>query len=201
MLPDQTDKQLTDNLKLDIDTEESLKELVDRHSGIFLDIVSHYVPKTSTAGSRQELIDDLEYYVYNAGLKYDPSKNTKFSTFLGNEAKWACLNQYNKNKKYYITDSPESRFMYEKNFCEQEKPYVNEQILGEIFEIIKSHPDPRVQKIFTLRYVNAKFNKLTPWKIISKNLKMSIQGCINIHNAAIKIIRKQIKKEDYELNS
>lgn len=201
MLPDQTDKELTDNLKLDIDTEQSLKELVDRHSGIFLDIVSHYVPKTSVAGSRQELIDDLEYYVYNAGLKYDPSKNTKFSTFLGNEAKWACLNQYNKNKKYYITDSPESRFMYEKNFCDQEKPYVNEQILNEIFEIIKSHPDPRVQQIFTLRYVNAKFNKLTPWKVISKDLDMSIQGCINIHNAAIKIIRKQIKKEDYELNS
>ena len=76
-----TDKQLTDNLKLDIDTEESLKELVDRHSGIFLDIVTSYVPRSAPSGSRDELINDLEYYVYNAGLKYDHTKNTKFSTF------------------------------------------------------------------------------------------------------------------------
>ena len=88
-----TDKELTDNLKLDINTEESLQELINRHSGIFLDIVTSYVPRTSTSGCREDLINDLEYYIYNAGLKYDHTKNTKFSTFLGNEAKWACLNQ------------------------------------------------------------------------------------------------------------
>ena len=201
MSPDYSDKELTDNLKLDIDTEESLRELVNRHSGIFIGIVAYYIPKGSPSGNRQELIDDLEYHVYNASLKYDASKKTKFSTFLGNEAKWACLNQYNKNKKYYITDTPESRFMYEKKFCDQDKPSVNEKTLTQIFEIIKSHPDPRVQSIFKLRYINANFNKLTPWKKISHELEMSIQGCINIHNSAIKTIRKELKKEDYEFDS
>tara|TARA_A100001201_G_scaffold127436_1_gene112182 strand:+ start:232 stop:834 length:603 start_codon:yes stop_codon:yes gene_type:complete len=190
-----TDKQLTDNLKLDIDTEESLKELVNRHSGIFLDIVTSYVPRSAPSGSRDELINDLEYYVYNAGLKYDHTKNTKFSTFLGNEAKWACLNQYNKNKKYLIADTDESRFMYENNVIQQEKPMVNENILSKIFDIIDRHPDLRVKKIFKLRYIDPNFNKLTPWKNVSKELNMSIQGCINIHNAAIKIIRKELKSK------
>ena len=102
MSPYCTDKQLTDNLKLDVDIEQSLQELINRHSGIFLDIVTSFIPKGSATGCRQDLINDLEYYVYNAGLKYDHTKKTKFSTFLGNEAKWACLNQYNKNKKYLI---------------------------------------------------------------------------------------------------
>ena len=190
-----TDKQLKDNLKLDIDTEESLKELVNRHSGIFLDIVTSYVPRSAPSGSRDELINDLEYYVYNAGLKYDHTKNTKFSTFLGNEAKWACLNQYNKNKKYLIADTDESRFMYENNVIQQEKPMVNENILSKIFDIIDRHPDLRVKKIFKLRYIDPNFNKLTPWKNVSKELNMSIQGCINIHNAAIKIIRKELKSK------
>tara|TARA_B100000287_G_C20581328_1_gene760439 strand:- start:689 stop:1291 length:603 start_codon:yes stop_codon:yes gene_type:complete len=187
-----TDKQLTDNLKLDIDTEESLKELVERHSGIFLDIVTSYIPKDSPSGSRDDLINDLEFYVYNAGLKYDHTKKTKFSTFLGNEAKWACLNQYNKNKKYLIADTDESRFLYENNMVDQEKPIVNEALLNQIFNIIEKHPDGRVKRIFKLRYIDPKFNKLTPWKNVSRELKMSIQGCINIHNAAIKVIRKEL---------
>jgi len=193
MQPYCTDKQLTDNLKLDVDTEQSLQELINRHSGIFLDIVTSFVPKGSATGCRQDLINDLEYYVYHASLKYDHTKKTKFSTFLGNEAKWACLNQYNKNKKYLIADTDESRFMYENNLVSQEKPFVDESVLNKIFNIIDHHPDKRVQKIFKLRYVEPKFNKLTPWKKVSKELKMSIQGCINIHNSAIKIIRKELK--------
>ena len=193
MQPYCTDKQLTDNLKLDVDTEQSLQELINRHSGIFLDIVTSFVPKGSATGCRQDLINDLEYYVYHASLKYDHTKKTKFSTFLGNEAKWACLNQYNKNKKYLIADTDESRFMYENNLVSQEKPFVDESVLNKIFNIIDRHPDKRVQKIFKLRYVEPKFNKLTPWKKVSKELKMSIQGCINIHNSAIKIIRKELK--------
>ena len=132
MPPTHSDKELTDNLKLDIDTESSLQELINRHSGIFLDIVTSYVPKNSTTGCRQDLINDLEYHIYNAGLKYDHTKNTKFSTFLGNEAKWACLNQYNKNKKYLITDTDEGRFIYENNLSTPQEPFVDEKMLLKI---------------------------------------------------------------------
>ena len=193
MPPDHSDKELTDNLKLDVDIEASLQELINRHSGIFLDIVTSYVPKNSTTGCRQDLINDLEYYIYNAGLKYDHTKNTKFSTFLGNEAKWACLNQYNKNKKYLITDTDEGRFLYENKLSTTEEPFVDEKILLKIFNIIDHHPDKRVQKIFQLRYIEPQYNKLTPWKTVSSELNMSIQGCINIHNSAIKVIRKELK--------
>lgn len=199
MSPDFTDKQLTDNLKLDKNTEESLQELVNRHSGIFLDIVTSYIPANSTSGCREDLINDLEFYVYNAGLKFDHTKKTKFSTFLGNEAKWACLNQYNKNKKYIMSDIDENRFMYEYAIQKSEKKPINEKALAKIFEIVERHPDKRVKTIFKLRYVDPKYNKLTPWKKVSKHLNMSIQGCINIHNAAIKTIRKQIKN-DYEFD-
>ena len=34
-----------------------------------------------------------------------------------------------------------------------------------------------------------------PWKNISEKLKMSIQGCINIHDAAIKKFGNKIRKE------
>ena len=201
MINNQTDVQLTQNLKDDVYPEESLKELVERHSGIFLDIVNSYVPYNSPTCHRQDIIDEIEYYIYNAGLKYDQTRGAKFSTFLGNEAKWLCLNQHHKNKKYLLAASPESEFFFEKKMAtdtDEQKPYVDEALLSKIFEIIDAHPDERVRRIFKLRYVDPEFNKLTPWQKIGKELKMSIQGCINIHNSAITVIRKGLKHNEFD---
>ena len=201
MINSQSDVKLTENLKNNVEPEASLKELVDRHSGIFLDIVNNYVPNNSPTCHKQDIIDELEYYVYNAGLKYDQTRGAKFSTFLGNEAKWLCLNQHHKNKKYLLASSTESEFIFE-NKCvdteEEKKPHFNETLLVKIFEIIDAHPDERVRRIFKLRYVDPEFNKLTPWQKIGKELKMSIQGCINIHNSAITVIRKGLKHNEFD---
>jgi len=201
MINNQSDVKLTENLKNNVEPEASLKELVDRHSGIFLDIINNYVPNNSPTCHKQDIIDELEYYVYNAGLKYDQTRGAKFSTFLGNEAKWLCLNQHHKNKKYLLASSTESEFIFE-NKCvdteDEKKPHLNETLLVKIFEIIDAHPDERVRRIFKLRYVDPEFNKLTPWQKIGKELKMSIQGCINIHNSAITVIRKGLKHNEFD---
>ena len=201
MINNQSDVKLTENLKNNIETEASLKTLVERHSGIFLDIVNSYVPNNSPTCHKQDIIDELEYYVYNAGLKYDQTRGAKFSTFLGNEAKWLCLNQHHKNKKYLLASSPESAFFFENKAVDTEnepKPHLDEKLLVKIFEIIDAHPDKRVRRIFKLRYVDPEFNKLTPWQKIGKELKMSIQGCINIHNSAITVIRKNLKHNEFD---
>ena len=83
--------------------------------------------------------------------------------------------------------------MYENNLLQRDKPPIDEGTLSKIFHIIDHHPDERVQRIFQLRYIDPQYNKLTPWKNVSKELGMSIQGCINIHNSAIKVIRKELK--------
>jgi len=202
MIQTQTDTELTSNLKNNIEAEASLQELVDRHSGIFLDIVNNYVPNNSPTSHKQDIIDEIQYYIYNAGLKYDQTRGAKFSTFLGNEAKWLCLNQHYKNKKYLLAASPEGEFALHNRSKEEEtteiNPHVNEALLCKIFEMIEKHPDERVRRIFKIRYIDPEFNKLTPWQQVGKKLKMSIQGCINIHNAAIKIIRKNLKENELD---
>ena len=141
MIHNQTDVELTANLKNDIEAEASLKELVGRHSGIFLDIVNNYVPNNSPTCHKQDIIDEIEYYIYNAGLKYDQNRGAKFSTFLGNEAKWLCLNQHHKNKKYLLAASPQSEYALENTPSKEEEedhnPYLNEALLCKIFEIIE----------------------------------------------------------------
>jgi DNA-directed RNA polymerase specialized sigma subunit len=109
---------------------------------------------------------------------------------LGNEVRWKCLNIHNKAKKYEYSDiSQHSETLVEKDsFQEIHK----KEILDRIFKLAEEYPDVRVRKIFEMRYKNGNKNKLTPWKKIAKKLKLSIQGCINIHSRFIKEIRKNI---------
>ena len=106
-----------------------------------------------------------------------------------------------KNKKYLLAASPESEFVFNNSPAKEEEkeehnPHINEALLCKIFEIIERHPDKRVRRIFQIRYLDPEFNKLTPWQKVGKELKMSIQGCINIHNSAIKVIRKNLKDNE-----
>ena len=78
---------------------------------------------------------------------------------------------------------------------QEEKSVDNSEIFGNIIQQAKSHSDPRVFEIFTLRYVEGKNNSVMPWKNISSKLKMSIQGCINIHDLALKQFSTKIKRE------
>ena len=173
---------------------DSLGELIERHSGIFLEIVNSYIPDTSSLIKKRDLVEEKNFYIYQAALKYDPDRGAKFSTYLGNETKWMCLNLYNKNKRYPEIACEDE--IIESNFC---KFYIDEEIDRESFEKVMelalSDPDQRVYKIFKMRYVIGEKNKVMPWQKISDDLDMSIQGCINIHNCAIKRFKKKLTKE------
>ena len=191
-----SDIQLVKNIQCDRKTEDSLQELINRHSGIYLDIVHSYMKHCPFPDLRQDIINDKAITIYNTALKYDENRGAKFSTFLGNEARWKCLNTTNKNKannKY--VEINENKVSCEKE-TEEVKTNFEEDVLQTVKEELANHPDKRIKKIFEMRYSG--HNKLTPWRKISDQMNLSIQGCINIHNAALKNISKNIKSK-YEI--
>jgi hypothetical protein len=56
-------------------------------------------------------------------------------------------------------------------------------------------PDKRIKKIFDMRYVIGEKNSVMPWRKICKEVDLSIQGCINVHDRGLKIIRDKLKRE------
>jgi hypothetical protein len=64
-----------------------------------------------------------------------------------------------------------------------------------ILQIAKRHPDKRVYTIFKLRYASSGPNKLTPWSKVCQPVELSVQGCINVHDQALKKIKKELQKE------
>ena len=194
------DQQLVENIKKDKKTEDCLQELIGRHTGIYLDIVNKYTQNGNTT-NKLDLIDEKDYNIYQAALKYKSDKGTKFPTFLGNETKWICLNKYNKQKKepqLSIEDIKEteivnSRFSAKSDNIKKE----DLEVFSEAIKFSKNHKDKRVEKIFEMRYITGEKNKVMPWKKISEELNMSIQGCINIHNSAVEKFKIELKDKDY----
>ena len=186
--------ELVENIKNEKDVDDCLQELIERHTGIYLDIVNKYTQHTNTS-NKLDLIDEKDYNIYQTALKYKSDKGTKFPTFLGNETKWICLNEQNKikkEKKVAFDDISEIDLAQEDDGSKEKL-----EVFKKTIELAKQHEDKRVEKIFEMRYIIGEKNKVMPWKKISKELNMSIQGCINIHNSAIEEFKLELKDNNY----
>lgn len=169
--------------------ESCLKELIAKHSGIYLQIVNQTISDQSNI-NKNDIIDDKDLFIYEKALNFDPNRNIKFSTYLGNEIKWKCLNIHNKAKKYEYCDvGAQSEHLIDKDYVQE---MLDNEAVFLIYDKAEKYPDERVRKIIQMRYRDCKKNKLTPWKRIAKKLKLSIQGCINIHNRFIKEVKREL---------
>jgi DNA-directed RNA polymerase specialized sigma subunit len=188
----ETDISLIHKVKKDSD-QESLNLLIERHSGIYLEMVNSVIPNNCNFLDKNDIIDDKNISIYKAIMNYDENKNTKFSTYLGNETRWKCLNIFNRGTKYKYIDIQD--FKEHVDFIEENtiKNISSKEILDKIFNLANTHKDQRVSEIFYLRYKIGEGNKTMPWKNISKKINVSIQGCINIHDRFIEEIKKEIQ--------
>ena len=184
-----SDYTLISNIQEEND-EDSLLEIIDRHSGIFHTMVNQFMSHPHCSLDKSLLVGEKDSTIYSAALNYDPTRKTKFSTHLANQTKWKCLNILNKkkkNKEFQLDDNSN----YDEPFSDG---FLREIDKGEAFSLfnkcLKREKDERVKKILDLRY-GVDNNKLTPWRKIAKELDMSIQGCINIHNRFINKVKKE----------
>ena len=172
--------------------EDSLLQLIERHSGIYHSMVNHFMSHPQNALDKDQMVNEKDATIYSAAMNYDPNRKTKFSTHLANQTKWKCLNLLNKNKrmKQFFIDEDENHF---EPSCES---FIADLTRGEVLSVfktcLKKEKHERVKKIVDVRYGRTD-NKLTPWRVISEELEMSIQGCINIHNRFIEKVKRHIK--------
>jgi len=168
---------------------EALKELVRRHSGIFISVINSICPYKNCV-EFQDLLSDKDFYIYRTALKYDKTKGTKFCTFLGNEARWLALNLITFKSKFKTEELASTKMIGVSPPTSRKN--TASKALSEAIALSASEEDKRVKQIFHLRYVVGDRNKVMPWKIIAKKLDLSIQGCINIHNNFIEKIKNKI---------
>ena len=191
----ESDLSLIEKIKSE-NNENSLVELIERHSGIYIYIVDQFSKNHNPLLDKSLILEDKDCVIYESAMKYNPKANVKFSTYLANQARWMCLNHINKKKK--IKES--SMQDLELDPSSEETP-LNEVLKLEGYnmlrEMLEKENDERVKKIIDIRY-NSDNIKLIPWRVIADELKLSIQGCINIHDRFIAKVQKELnKKKNY----
>lgn len=192
---DTTDKELVKTVqKGDPAISRALNLLIERHSGIYISMVNSYLsnPKATLQQHKQEILQEKDYHIYMAAMKYDPDRGTKFSTHLGNETKWLCLNFFNKTKNRTRLEQEYKDEVKVVDFIDPFLEIEEEDLLDQIHNLASRHTDARVGEIFRLRYKIGEGNKVMAWERISKKIGISIQGCINIHNKALTTIKSQL---------
>ena len=194
MIAELTDSDLTEKIKESNDGD-ALSELISRHSGIYVDMLKKFGYRSLTENQISAIMGDKDYVIYKAALEYDPEK-AKFSTHLANKAKYLCLTQRTKNKKNnLISNYDDLEFCQKDETLNPRDQYILNDSFGRVLNLIEKHQDKRLKIIFHERYFCGKKGKLKPWKQVAEKVNLSAQGCINIHNRALKDIKNKIKNE------
>jgi RNA polymerase sigma factor (sigma-70 family) len=186
------DTALVKNIQENND-ESALKQLIERHSALCNSLYKKYsAPMIASGVHLQDVMDEKNYIVYKSAMSFDPCKKSKFSTWLYNQLRYQCLNSMNENSHYLALDNDKLNYLIDQTTT-QPREYKN--INNYINNIIESHSDERVKKIFKMRYCNES-NKKISWNKIAKKLKISTQTAINIHNKTIKLLKNKIESKN-----
>ena len=190
-----TDLELTNGVK-EKNCSDCLQELFDRHSAICVNVYSKYsrgLLKNSVI--LNDIVEQKEYVIYKSAMSYDPSKGSKFSTWLANQMRYFCLNTMNKNRLVATEDEAMNAIVHSDSALLHGQEVSVEEKVDFIKNIIAQVKDRRVGKIFKIRYFNNN-RKKTPWSNIAKEIGVSTQTAINLHNKAIKLIKTKMNTKE-----
>jgi RNA polymerase sigma factor (sigma-70 family) len=191
-LKSRTDLELIEAVREDA-CDDSFNELSLRYERVFYRICHKYTPLLESKGlSPEDIYEEKNYILWLCISNFDPNKGAKFSTWLGNYARYTCFNSVNKRKLIISYDSEEVRQFFEQKHKKNE--FEEKGIDFEnLYFYLKQIKNKRQKEIVSLRYFN--HTKLT-WKEIAKRLNISVQTAITSHNDCMSRLKSKIKSKD-----
>jgi hypothetical protein len=72
-----SDSDLIENIKNANNVDESLQELINRHSGIYLEMVNAFLRNCNNDSLKDDIISEKDLIIYNSALKVLRIKRSK----------------------------------------------------------------------------------------------------------------------------
>ena len=197
-----TDSDLINQIKTDpAECADSYGELINRHKNLYNNIARRITSGT-TGSFKDDLFEDHSYVLNLAIQSYDVNRNTKFSTWFANMARWHCLNAIGEAKRkdlLYFSPIPEEKgesgtgdnakisLDTMENFSIFDHDPIdltceNQQKENDILDMIAEHKDPRIVEIAKLRIQGIKMLD------IAKRLDLTKEYCSHIYRKALEEI-------------
>jgi DNA-directed RNA polymerase specialized sigma subunit len=198
-----TDIYLIEDIKFNKD-QDSIIELHERYKNMCFKQVHKFQNYFRINGiNRDDMLKQSLFLIYDSAVTFDPDRNIKYITWLGNKVKFFCMNYTKKEFKsiHFLeyrgelcSDVSISRVnpRSSANLIDRhpsKEPLINS---SEAFNFLIEHPDKRIKEVFEIRYSDLRDKPLT-WRDVGKKLNLSSQTAINLHSKGIKYLRKKIK--------
>jgi DNA-directed RNA polymerase sigma subunit (sigma70/sigma32) len=100
------------------------------------------------------------------------------------------------NKRDFVVDENTLNFLIDKEGPFSERQNGGEEIKDYALNLLSQLRDPRIKKIFKLRYFNDN-SKPTTWVKIGIIMNVSTQTAINLHDKGKQIILKKMRSKDF----
>lgn len=171
---------------------ESLKELTSRHNGMIFNIGKKYC--TSCNLDINELNDNKYWIIFNAAKSFNPKKGSKFSTWLGNQVRFFCLNFKNKNSKLIPTEDSNLEYFINNN-DKFENTSNKKEIINKIIDLFHQISDPNTKNAIYYRYFYNK-EKILNYSEIAEILNVTPQTVLNWHNKFIDFAKKKLTSSE-----
>jgi RNA polymerase sigma factor (sigma-70 family) len=171
---------------------ESLKELVNRHSGMIFNIGKKYCSPCNL--DINELNDNKYWIIFNAAKSYNAEKGSKFSTWLGNQIRFFCLNFKNKNSKLVSTEDAHLEFFIN-NSSKLENNSNKKESINNIIDLFHQISDPNTKNAIYYRYFYNK-ERILNYSEIAEILNVTPQTVLNWHNKFIEFAKKKLTSHE-----
>ena len=195
---DLDDLSLVSNVQREVDVEECLSELINRHSGIFYKASSNYL----AAGQlRNDFFNEKEYFFYTVASKFDETRGCTFPVYLYNMTRWTCMKELTRATKREKEDpyDPMDLDMVmmkntgDKNVKSPSDELIFNEDLALVEEALEEINDEKAKKIIRMRYLEGKGKKPTPFFNLKDEVGLSRWGVIMAHNRGLSKVKSYVK--------
>ena len=195
---DLDDLSLVSNVQKEVDVEECLSELINRHSGIFYKASSNYL----AAGQlRNDFFNEKEYFFYTVATKFDETRGCTFPVYLYNMTRWTCMKELTRATKREKEDPYDpmdlDSVMTSKGVDKNVKSPADELIFNEdlalVEEALDNIDDEKAKKIIKMRYLEGNGKKPTPFFNLKDEVGLSRWGVIMAHNRGLSKVKSYVK--------
>lgn len=195
-LKDKKDSDLVSSVRNNAD-DDSFKEICNRYEDVFYKVCQGYFGPLQNSGvNPKDIFEEKNMIILNCIKTFNPDKKAKLSTWIGNCARYLCLNSIHSRKLILPSCTEDVNEQIENS--QQKENFTSASFLKEEFEyiinLLEQIKDKRIIEVFNLRYFTD--SKKMVWYKIAKKMNISTQTAINLHNKGISILRGKFNSKN-----
>lgn len=178
-------------------SSEAFVEVCRRYQDLFYKICQKYSSTLSACGIfLQDIFNEKDAIIFHCIKTFNPAKKTKLSSWIGNYARYLCLNSINSKKLLIPTpDSEVHKRIEEQQVCHEyflRRPNLEES-RDYVFDLLSRAKDKRIKKVFEYRYLRSK--KMI-WQKIAEKMNTSPQTVMSLHKKGLILIHNKIMDKE-----